>query len=234
MTERTRSSYAAWAPSYDTDPNPQTALEFEPVLRALAARPGERVLDAACGTGRYAAPLHDEGVDVTGCDFSAEMLAVAREKVPGATFVEADLNRPLPFADGSFDALLCAQALKHLPSLYEPMREFARILRPGSRFVFSVTHPDMDWTDYDMKPADIYVMREHADIFHHRFFNYLDAAEQAGFTVRELIQLKVGETIRAYLTEQSYEAVKGRPQVLVMVLAKNGQAGQPDRPKKRR
>src|SRR5579884_2668504 len=114
MTKRTRSSYAAWAATYDADPNPQTALEFAPVLDALGARPGERVLDAACGTGRYTVALRDRGVEVTGCDFSSEMLAVARARLPQVELVEADLNDPLPFADASFDALLCAQALKHL------------------------------------------------------------------------------------------------------------------------
>ena len=221
MTERTRSSYAAWAPTYDSDPNPQTALEFEAILEALGARAGERVLDAACGTGRYTAPLHEAGVEVVGCDFSPEMLAQAKARLPDVELVEADLNHPLPFADESFDAVLAAQVLKHLPSLTQPMREFARVLRPGGRLVFSVTHPDMDWTGYEMKPAELYVMREHADIFHHRFFDYFDAAEQAGLAVRQLIQLKVGEEIRDYLTEKSYEQVRGRPQVLVMVLGKS-------------
>jgi ubiquinone/menaquinone biosynthesis C-methylase UbiE len=218
MTERTRSSYDTWAPSYDTDPNPQTALEYAPVLEALAAKPGERVLDAACGTGRYTVPLHGQGVAVTGCDFSPEMLAIAKARLPQTELVEADLNDPLPFADEGFDAVLCAQALKHLPRLHAPMREFARVLRPSGRLVFSVTHPDMDWTGYDMKPVDIYVMREHADIFHHRFFDYFDAADEAGFALQRVLQLKIVETIRHYLTEESYALVKGRPQVLVMVL----------------
>ena len=221
MTERTRSSYASWAATYDSDPNPQTALEYQPVLGALAAQPRERVLDAACGTGRYTAALHHSGVDVVGCDFSAEMVAVAKAKLPKVEFVEADLNDPLSFTSGTFDAVLCAQALKHLPDLCRPMREFARVLRAGGRMVFSVTHPDMDWTGYEMKPADIYLMREHADIFHHRFFDYFDAAEQAGFVVQRILQLKVGEEIRDYLTEESYAVVAGRPQVLVVVLGKS-------------
>jgi len=224
MTERTLASYAAWAPTYDGDPNPQTALEFQPVLTALSVRPGERVLDAACGTGRYTVPLSEQGAEVTGCDFSPEMLAVAREKLRTVELIQADLNRPLPFAEGAFDAVLCAQALKHLPSLEAPLREFARVLRPRGRLVFSVTHPDMDWAGYEMKPSELYVMREHADIFHHRFFDYFDAAEQAGFEVREILQLKVGEAIKPYLTTQSYALVSGRPQVLVMVLGRPGAA----------
>lgn len=229
MTERTRSSYNAWASTYDSDPNPQTALEFVPVLDALSARSGERVLDAACGTGRYTVPLHEQGIEVVGVDFSSDMLAVARARLIDVEFVEADLNQRLPFANASFDAVLCGQALKHLPDLTGPMHEFARVLTPGGRLVFSVTHPEMDWTGYDMKPGERYVMREHADVFHHRFFDYFDAAEQAGFAVRRILQLKVDETIRHYLTEQSFEVVKGRPQVLVMVLGKDHRRPQPPR-----
>lgn len=53
MTRRPRSAYDRWAGSYDSDPNPQTALEEADVLEVLAKLPPGRVLDAACGTGRY-------------------------------------------------------------------------------------------------------------------------------------------------------------------------------------
>ena len=102
MTKRTRSSYDAWARTYDRDPNPQTALEFTPVLEALRARPGEEVLDAACGTGRYTLPLHQLGASVIGCDFSREMLAVARERLPEVELVEAvSMNGCLSGTKGS-------------------------------------------------------------------------------------------------------------------------------------
>ena len=220
MSERTRTAYDEWAATYDKDPNPQTALEYRPVLEALDARRGEHILDAACGTGRYTAVLRDAGADVVGFDFSEAMLAKARARLPDVAFVQGDLNRPLPFPDGSFDAVLCGQALKHLPALHAPMRELARVLRPGGRLVFSVTHPDMDWEGYEMRPYQGYVMRTQADVFHHRFFDYFDAAESAGLACRRILQLKVSEAIRDFLTEESYARVEGRPQILVMVLAK--------------
>lgn len=220
MTERTRSAYDHWAASYDTDPNPQNALEYQPVLEALDAKAGERILDAACGTGRYTKPLHEAGAEMVGLDFSEAMLAKARERLPEVEFVRGDLSEPLPFADASFDAILCGQALKHLPDLHVPMREFARLLRPGGRLVFSVTHPDMNWDGYELRPYDGYVMRAHADVFHHRFFDYFDAVETAGLSCRRILQLKVSEEIRSFLTDESFAIVQGRPQILVMVLAK--------------
>jgi ubiquinone/menaquinone biosynthesis C-methylase UbiE len=220
MTERTRSAYEKWAPTYDTDPNPHTALEYQPMLETLAARKGEKVLDAACGTGRYTAALRAQGVEVIGLDFSPSMLAVARQQVPGVRFIEADLDEPLPFHDKAFNAVLCGQALKHLPDLVQPLTEFTRILREDGRVVFSVTHPDMDWAGYEMRPYTGFVVRDEADIFHHRFFDYFDAAEKAGLACTRIVQLTVSEEIRHFLTEDSFARVRGRPQILILELRK--------------
>ena len=151
MSERTRNAYDRWAPTYDISPNPQIVLEFPDVLGLLAPTAGENILDAACGTGRYTAAIAERGTVVRGLDFSAEMLAIARRRMPTTEFHEADLTKPLPFLSHHFDAILCAQALKHIPDLGFTMREFARVLRAGGRVVFSVTHPGMVWDDYEMR-----------------------------------------------------------------------------------
>ena len=95
--------------------------------------------------------IAERGTVVRGLDFSAEMLAIARRRMPTTEFHEADLTKPLPFLSHHFDAILCAQALKHIPDLGFTMREFARVLRAGGRVVFSVTHPGMVWDDYEMR-----------------------------------------------------------------------------------
>jgi SAM-dependent methyltransferase len=73
---------------------------------------------------------------VIGVDSSPGMLAVARAKVPGAEFHEADLHE-LPLADDSVDLVVCAIALSHLPEIGGPFREFARVLRSGGHLVVS-------------------------------------------------------------------------------------------------
>lgn len=220
MTDRTKAAYENWAATYDTDPNPHTALEYRPVLQTLAARRGEKVLDAACGTGRYTAPLHADGVEVIGLDFSTAMLAVAQRRLPGVRFIEGDLNCHLPFDDDSFDAVVCGQALKHVQDLSRTFGEFGRVLRDGGRFVFSVTHPDMTWDGYEMRRYEGFVMREQADIFHHRFFDYFYAAEKARFACNRVVQLTVSEEIKHFLTEESFACVRGRPQILILELVK--------------
>jgi SAM-dependent methyltransferase len=134
--------YAQWAPVYGRA-NPLVMVEEPLVHAALAAWPrAQRVLDAACGTGRHTAALAELGHAVTGLDVSPDMLALARQRVPDARFVEAPLV-PLPFEDGEFDAAVCALALTHLADPADAIAELARVVRPGGPLVISDFHPFM-------------------------------------------------------------------------------------------
>src|SRR5205814_9555756 len=84
----------------------RTAQELLPVAEQVVAlarlRGGERVLDVACGTGNAALLAAEAGADVVGLDRAERLVAVARARVPGATFVVGDAQA-LPFADDEFD-----------------------------------------------------------------------------------------------------------------------------------
>lgn len=134
-----RGGYAVAAAGYDAEVNPLIAVEQPVVERLLEAVPAGRALDAACGTGRHAKHLARRH-EVTGVDTSPEMLAVAREAVPSATFREGDLTG-LPLPDAHFDAVVCGLALCHLPDLASAAAELARVGRPGARYVLSDPHP---------------------------------------------------------------------------------------------
>ena len=91
------------------------------VEEALAARPGERVLDVGCGSGFYVTELLDqvgrEG-SVTGVDRAPAMLAVAAKRAEGrdnVAFYEADATN-LPVPDGAFDAALRCRSLSTYPT----------------------------------------------------------------------------------------------------------------------
>ncbi|HET7618537.1 MAG TPA: class I SAM-dependent methyltransferase [Vicinamibacterales bacterium] len=103
----------------------------------LAPSTGARVLDAGTGSGNLAAALAQKGADVVGIDFCEPALDIARRKAPGATFLFGDLTRPLPFADGSFDAVSCSAVLHVLTREDQraAIAELARVLRPGGRLV---------------------------------------------------------------------------------------------------
>ncbi len=114
---------------------------FEPFARVLVAlaapAAGERVLDAACGTGvvaRYAAPRAGH---VVGADVNAGMLAVAARIAPQLEWVQADIAA-LPFEDDTFDLVLCQQALQFVPDHAAALAELQRVLAPGGRILVSV------------------------------------------------------------------------------------------------
>jgi ubiquinone/menaquinone biosynthesis C-methylase UbiE len=135
-----RDGYAQWAATYD-QPNPMVEAEEELVHSLLAAklRPGNIVLDAACGTGRHLAWL--EGVDcrAIGVDLTKPMLQRASVAAPSARLLQCDL-RALALGSGSVDAVICSLALCHVPDLVSALRELARVLKPGGTLVVSDPH----------------------------------------------------------------------------------------------
>jgi ubiquinone/menaquinone biosynthesis C-methylase UbiE len=104
------------------------------VVRLGGLVPGARIADLGCGSGAFSERLRQRGYSCTGVDLSPKLIRIAREKYPGIEFLEGDIER-LPFADGSFDAVLLAGVLHHLPERAKCAAEIKRILRPGGRFV---------------------------------------------------------------------------------------------------
>jgi demethylmenaquinone methyltransferase/2-methoxy-6-polyprenyl-1,4-benzoquinol methylase len=106
------------------------------------ARPGDRVLDVACGTGDLALEAHRRGAEVVGLDFSAEMLARAREKEPGMEWVQGNALA-LPFEDESFTAATVGFGARNFSDLAAGVGEMARVVRPGGRVVvLEITKPE--------------------------------------------------------------------------------------------
>jgi len=205
---RTKNAYDRWSANYDHDPNPQTVLEKASVVELVSPAPGDRILDAACGTGRYCRLFLERGAKVIGVDFSEGMLGIARTALPRVQFHCADLTLPLPFSDGEFGKVNCAQALKHLPDIRPPLREFARVVISGGTITFSVTHPDMNWEDYQLSFLPSFVLSAESDIHPYRFCDYLAAIEMAGLRLAEFRQVPINEGIKEYLTAESFQKVK--------------------------
>ena len=110
------------------------------VADAVDPAPGWRILDAGCGTGNLLVHLARTRPDarVTGVDFAPAMLRRAGKKVrglSGVTLREADLNRPLPFADGEFDAVVCVNTLYAVDKPALLLGELHRVLKRNGRFV---------------------------------------------------------------------------------------------------
>ena len=108
-------------------------------VRAAQPTSTDEVLDAACGTGDLAQAFYRAGVrSVTGLDFTAGMLEIARHKAAGAgygiQYVQGDATN-LPYADGSFDIVSIAFGIRNVQQPNKAIMEFYRVLRPGGRLI---------------------------------------------------------------------------------------------------
>lgn len=104
------------------------------VVAAVEARPGERVLDLAAGTGTSSKPFRDRGAYVVPCDFSVGMLREGKRHLAELPFVAGDGTR-LPFADATFDAVTISFGLRNIVDTDAGLRELRRVTRPGGRLV---------------------------------------------------------------------------------------------------
>ena len=133
------------APVYDTMNRVMTAGLDQRWRRATvreAVRPGDRVLDACCGTGDLAVAARRAGAgEVVGVDFSERMLERARRKAPEVEWIQADVLA-LPFGDASFDAAVVGFGIRNVDDLEAGLKELRRVLRPGGRLgILEITTP---------------------------------------------------------------------------------------------
>lgn len=126
-------------------------------------KPGERVLDLGCGEGRHAitAYLCDD-VDVVALDLSLEDLGTAAERFE--QFKDHDLTRrslnfvagsglSLPFADHTFNKVVCSEVLEHIHDYERVLREIHRVLIPGGQFAVSVPRFFPEWVCWSLSKA---------------------------------------------------------------------------------
>lgn len=120
-----------------------TAAEWRAATERLGIGPASRVLDVACGSGGPAVELaRRTGATVTGVDVNGHAIETANQlaRCEGlarrARFVEADAAAPLPFGDDSFDAVVCIDAINHLPDRRAVLSDWHRLLRPGGSILF--------------------------------------------------------------------------------------------------
>jgi len=140
-----RTMFDRIAPVYDVMNRVMTAgldVRWRRLTARAVVQPGDRVLDAACGTGDLAIADRKAGAThVTGLDFSERMLERARRKAPELEWVQGDMLE-LPFEDGAFDAATVGFGVRNVADLELALRELRRVLRPGGRLaILEITQP---------------------------------------------------------------------------------------------
>jgi ubiquinone/menaquinone biosynthesis C-methylase UbiE len=117
------------------------------LVEFAGVRPGERVLDVACGTGAVAVPARDTGAEVTAIDLAPEMVERCRAEGIDAPVMDAET---LTVDDASFDVALCGFAVFFWPDHARALGELHRVLRPGGRLAFTSTDeldPRRQWRE---------------------------------------------------------------------------------------
>jgi ubiquinone/menaquinone biosynthesis C-methylase UbiE len=131
-----RRRHDSLAATYHDFFTPVTALAIKPLLDTVRLHAAARLLDVATGPGSLAAEALKFGARPIGVDISPGMIALAANAYPGIDFQVAEVEH-LPFADGSFDAIVCNFGLGHFPCPESAVTECVRTLKPGGRIALS-------------------------------------------------------------------------------------------------
>lgn len=137
--------------------------------------PGEKILDLGCGEGRHSITAYlNEAVDVIGLDLSLKDLQTASMRF-GEFRDSTDASRSvnfscgsglkLPFRDGTFDKVVCAEVLEHIPDYESVLVEIQRVLKPGGQFAVSVPRYGPEWVCWQLSDAYHEVPGGHVRIF---------------------------------------------------------------------
>jgi len=149
-----------------------TTIDF----RHLHLQSGQRVLDLGCGEGRHAisawleAPVDTVGLDLSPADLRTAAGRAAEFQPPAASargslgWVQGS-GLTLPFADASFDRVICAEVLEHIPDYHRVLGEIRRVLRPGGVLAVSVPRFFPEWLCWKLSDAYHQVPGGHIRIF---------------------------------------------------------------------
>jgi len=185
-----RREYAMLGPGYEQRWRHYLNVTTARTLQALAPQSDECILDVACGTGFALAHLAAMPValHLAGLDFSHEMLARARVRLPSVVLLAHGDARQLPFPAARFDAVTMMNALHYLDDPAAALGEMARVLAPGGRLIITDWCRDfftMLWCEHWLRIRQ----RPLGRLLRTRELASL--AEQAGFRMQSLTRFRV-------------------------------------------
>lgn len=212
MKDTSWGGVAEWYDEHLADEDSYHAKVIAPnLLRVLALKPGERVLDIACGQGYFSKLFLGAGAQVVGADLSPELIERAKKHAPLGIFYAAPSHQ-LSFAkEASFDAAVIVLAIQNIERMQETFAEARRALAPGGRLVIVMNHPafripkrsSWGWderADTQYRRLDAYLSRSEVQInmhpgkqggetttsYHRSLQEYVKALAKSGFTITRL------------------------------------------------
>lgn len=233
MTDPAWETHAQWWQDGFTDgADPEYVEQIEPIVVEHLGDHG-RVLDVGTGEGQLARALAGRGVDVTGVDGSTAQLATAVARGGPPRYLRAAASG-LPFATGAFDGVLACLVFEHIVEVDTAIREVARVLRPGGRFLFLLNHPliqtpDSGWIDDHILEEQYWrigpyltesVMHEeiapgiHLPFVHRPMSRYVNALADHGLRLERMLEPPPAPGFVARAPE--YEHARSIPRLLVL------------------
>jgi ubiquinone/menaquinone biosynthesis C-methylase UbiE len=212
MLMSVQEAYNEWSLTYDSDTNATRDLDQTVTRRVLGGLRVETIVEIGCGTGKNTKFFSELGKRVQAMDFSAGMLAKAKENVGQASnvsFSVADITRRWPCADRSAELGSCNLVLEHINELSPVFAEAARVLIPEGWFFVCELHP---FRQYQGTVANFSRGEQKTQIsaFVHHISDFVTAAQSCGFSVKRL-------------EEWWHEKDEGKPPRLVSFLFVNKQ-----------
>ena len=125
----------------DISKPPKTTAHLEKLARKSDIRPGDAVLDVACGLGEWLLVCREVGADVYGVDLSEQAIAACKRHLVDGEFHAVPAEN-LPFEDGKFDLVSCLGSLEHFVEPVVSLKEMARVAKDNARFLILVPNAD--------------------------------------------------------------------------------------------
>lgn len=135
-------AYNVWSETYDAVENKTRDLEAR-ASREMVSGENLNILEIGCGTGKNTEWLMSKAKHLIAADFSAEMLAGAKQKITSANveFRQFDLRDEWDFPENKFDFITCSLALEHIENINFVFAQAAKVLRTGGLFYIGELHP---------------------------------------------------------------------------------------------
>jgi malonyl-CoA O-methyltransferase len=180
--------YDLWAKTYSTESNPVKDASNDSIKKMLPSLKGLDILDAGCGAG-YFCSIAEEGDarEITGLDFSAPMIEVAKKNCVRTKFIQGDISS-IEFQPHSFDLVICALVVGHIQELNRALSNLTKPLKNGGLLLLSDFHPFLTITKKKRTFRD--VSGEVFEISHHLhlFQDYVNELAKLGMVVEELTE----------------------------------------------
>jgi ubiquinone/menaquinone biosynthesis C-methylase UbiE len=180
-------AYTRWSDTYDSDRNLTRDLDHRATQDALTGLRYQNIMELGCGTGKNTSFLTLVGKRILALDFSPGMLRQAKSKLKSVDvfFVVADLTKPWPCRDESFELIVCNLVLEHIEDLDAVFAEVFRSLKIGGQFFLSELHP---FRQYKGTKANFRAEHEAVEIdaFVHHLSDFTESAHSNGLLMTRM------------------------------------------------